>query len=451
MGNTNFIKELQEIYKKRNIVPFLGAGLSIPFNVPDWGNLIKECALTMGIDDVNGTSFLNVLDFNLDKYDYWEAVKIIKKYLNRTEEDIQNFIVNKINMCIPKEFDGIENNYEDLSKYNFNLYFTTNYDHIIHKYLKTNFVPVNLKDVKTNIQGLMNGYGENRIFHLHGNISDGRSIVISQEKYEELYKDNVYQALFSVFSGVKTFLFVGFSFNDVFIQKIIRDNNEFFKSKHYIILANPTCENIAYLKKTYNIETITYDPNKSSHQKEIKKIIDEICAITFDDYENNSEESNIFLDELPSKNEKQQLEKNLFCRKLRVENINEIKVDYSKECFFTAEQYFRWLKKSGLKDSNKYADHFLALSYMKYKEVLISTYEEDKDSERFLKEVHKSLGNLEFTKLKKFISEDSMPNEINKQGFIHILADEMKSEKEVWWGEKRIESKQITNRSEISI
>lgn len=88
---------------------------------------------------------------------------------------------------------------------------------------------------------------------------------------------------------------------------------------------------------------------------------------------------------------------------------------------------------------------------LKYKELFISIYEEDRDSEKFLKEVHKSLGNLEFTKLKKFISEDSMPNEINKQGFIHILADDTKSEKEVWWGEKRIESKQITNRPEISI
>lgn len=441
MSNKSFIKELQGIYKKGNIVPFLGAGLSMPFNVPDWGNLIEECALAMGIEDVNGASFLNVLKFDLDKYDYWEAVKTIKKYLNRTEEDIQSFIVSKINKCIPNELIGIENNYEDLAKYGFNLYFTTNYDHIIQKYLKTNYIPVNLKDVKTNIQDIMNGTDENRIFHLHGHISDSSSIVISQEKYKELYDNNVYKALFSVFSGVKTFLFVGFSFNDVFIQNIIKDNNEFFKSKHYIILPNPTHEDITYLKQTYNIETISYDPNKSSHQKEIRKIIEEICTIIPGDYENNSEEYEVPIDELPNMDEKQQLEKNLFCRKLRVENIDEIKVDYSKECFFTAEQYFRWLKKSGLKNSNKYADHFLALTYMKYKELLISTYEEDKDSKKFLKAVHKSLGNIEFTKLKKFISEDNMPNEINKQGFIHILADDMKSEKEVWWGEKRIESK----------
>lgn len=285
----------------------------------------------------------------------------------------------------------------------------------------------------------MNGTDENRIFHLHGHISDSNSIVISQEKYKELYDNDVYKALFSVFSGVKTFLFVGFSFNDVFIQNIIKDNNEFFKSKHYIILANPINEDIIYLKQTYNIETIAYDPNKSSHQKEIRKIIDEICTIIPEDYKCKSEEYEVPIDELPNREEKQQLEKNLFCKKLRVENIDELKVDYSKECFFTAEQYFRWLKKSGLMNNHKYADHLLALTYMKFKELLISTYEENKDSQKFLKAVHKSLGNLEFTKLKKFISDDNMPNEINKQGFIHILADDTKSEKEVWWGAKRIE------------
>lgn len=441
MGNKGFIGELQKTYKQGNIVPFMGAGLSMPYSVPDWGSLIRECALYMGIEDIGGTSFLPMLNHNLDRHDYWEAVRIIKKYLNRTEEDIQQFIVKKISDCIPSKLDGIKNNYEDLAKYNFNIYFTTNYDHIVQKYINTNFVPVNLKDVKTNIQSLMNDVTINRIFHLHGHISDSSSIVISEEKYKELYNNDVYKALFSVFSGAKTFLFLGFSFNDIFIQNIIKDNNEFFKSKHYIIMANPTPENITYLKQNYNIETIAYDPNRSSHQEEIGKILDEICTASDDESSNSldQEEIEIPIDELPNKEEKQQLEKNLFCRKLRIEVIDEIKVDYSKECFFTAEQYFRWLKKSGIKNNKKYADHFLALSYMKYKELLILEYGEEKDSGKFLKAVHNSLKNLEFTKLKNIISDDNMPNEINKQGFIHILADAIGAEKEVWWGDKRIE------------
>lgn len=221
MRNKGFIDELRKIYKQGNIVPFMGAGLSLPYSVPDWGNLIKECALQMGIEDIGGTSFLPMLNYDLDRHDYWGAVRIIKKYLNRTEEDIQQFIVKKISGCIPSKLEGIKNNYEDLVKYDFNIYFTTNYDHIVQKYINTNFVPVNLKDVKMNIQDLMNDVKVNRIFHLHGHISDSNSIVISKEKYKELYDNDVYKSLFSVFSGVKTFLFLGFSFNDVFIQNII--------------------------------------------------------------------------------------------------------------------------------------------------------------------------------------------------------------------------------------
>lgn len=103
MSNDNFIKELKKLYNEHNIIPFIGAGLSIPFNIPDWGKLIRDCAINMGIENVNGTSFIQMLDFSLNQYDYWEAVRIIKKYLNRTEEDIQEYIVNTIKSNILKE------------------------------------------------------------------------------------------------------------------------------------------------------------------------------------------------------------------------------------------------------------------------------------------------------------------------------------------------------------
>ena len=160
-----------------------------------------------------------------------------------------------------------------------------------------------------------------RIFHLHGSISYSSSIVISQDKYMELYKNDVYKALFSIFSGVKTFLFIGFSFDDVFIQNIIKDNNEAFKSKHYIILENPTDENIIFLKQKYNLETISYDPSKTSHQIEIRKIIDEICSDKIYTNKKELDDTETIIDKLPNREDMQKLENNLFCKKLRIENI----------------------------------------------------------------------------------------------------------------------------------
>ncbi len=109
----------------------MGAGLSIPFGVPDWGGLIKECAIKVGMSNINRTDFMPMIDFNLDQNDYWEAINVIKKYANRHEQDIQSFVVNRIEKAIPKDLTKIDNNYKDLGKYNFSAYFTTNYDHII--------------------------------------------------------------------------------------------------------------------------------------------------------------------------------------------------------------------------------------------------------------------------------------------------------------------------------
>lgn len=442
MNNEHFIRQLQKVYDDGNLVPFIGAGLSIPFDIPDWGNLIRDCALDFGIEDVNGKSLIGILDINLEEYDYWEAVRIIKKYLHRSDEDIQEYIANSIRKNLKDDIDDNLHNYKDLAMYDFNIYLTTNYDHILNKYLNSSFIPMNLKDFNDNTQKLIAQIKDKRILHLHGNITDVSSIVISEEKYRELYDCGKYNKLFSLFTGTKTFIFIGFSFNDIFIQKIIKDNNEFFKSKHYIILANPSTENIKWLKEQYNLETIAYNPDNSSHSEEIRKTLNKICTKIGKDTGNSSPSNNDFdeefIDILPTKDKKNELEKNLFCKKLRLESIEELRVDYSKDCFFTAEQYFRWLKKSGIKGNEIIATHLLDISYMKYKELFINEFVENKDSDLFLKNVHNSLTKTEFTKLNKKLSTEHMPIEINRQGFIHVLANNDSTEKEVWWGDNRL-------------
>jgi len=444
VNNEILIKELNEKFIRGHVIPFIGAGLSMPFSVPDWGKLIRGCALKFGIEDVDGASFLPMLDFNLEKYNYWEAVSIIKKYLLRNEEDIQQYVQEIVVKSIPKDISGIDNNYVDLAISNFNIYFTTNYDHIIQNYIRPDCIPVNLKDVNDNLQTIINSTEGKRVFHLHGNVTDASSIVLSKYTYDKLYGLDVYKMMFSLFAGVKTFLFLGFSFDDIFIREIIKDNREYFKSKHYIILANPDAKKIEMLKREYNIETISYDPTKTTHVQEIRNILnliskprDENVEITLE-----SEEymiKNTTLDKLPNQIEKQRMENNLFCRKLRAEYIRESKVDMSKECFFTAEQYFRWLKKSGISASDDIAKYMLSLAYMKYKEGLITVFEEERDAEKFWNNVHEELKTIDFNKLKNRINEENMPNEINRQGFIHILADEADMEQEIWWGDKRFE------------
>jgi hypothetical protein len=78
MSNDNCIKELKSYIKSAIKRPFYRSRLSIPFNIPDWGKLIRDMCYNMGIENVNGTSFIQMLDFRLKiQYDYSEAVRII--------------------------------------------------------------------------------------------------------------------------------------------------------------------------------------------------------------------------------------------------------------------------------------------------------------------------------------------------------------------------------------
>ncbi|WP_144352294.1 SIR2 family protein [Sporomusa termitida] len=279
-----------------------------------------------------------------------------------------------------------------------------------------------------------------RIFHLHGNISDTSSIVISNDKYRELYSDNKYKTLFSLFTGTKTFLFMGFSFNDVFIQNIIKEHNEYFNSKHYIVLNNPSDEQIIYLKKSYNIETISYNSEASSHANEIRKILHDIASSTDAPAEELAEDFiDGLIDSLPNTMEKRELEKNLFCQKMRLENIDDKRIDYSKECFFTAEQYIRWLKKSGIRSNEKIIRHMLDLCYMEYKDILLQVYNIHKNSDDFLQSVHNALSKLQYERIANILDKHTMPIDINKKGFIHLIADDIDMDRDVWWGDKRFE------------
>lgn len=440
MSNEYIIKKAREVYKEGNLVPFIGAGLSIPFNIPDWGGLIEDYALSLVVDKFSG--FHDLIRMELSDFEYWEALRAIKRYAKRTDQDIQEYVCESINKKINLNIEEEKHNYADLAKMNFNIYITTNYDHILGHFLKTNYNSINLKDLGSSTQNMFRN-GQKRTFHLHGNISQEDSIVITEEQYKELYDNKKYDALFSLFTGTKSFLFLGFSFNDIFIQKIIQDHNEYFRSKHYIVLHDPKPEQIDWLKMNFNIETIPYKvENSSSHAIEIRNIL---RLISLDDDQEFEEEvlayevMEYLLEKLPDSKEKEALEESFFCKKLRLENIEDNLVDYSKNCFFTAEQYIRWLSKSKFLRKNDIIRHMLDLCYLKYQDLFIRVFNEYKDSEMFIKIVHEVLASLDYSRVEKIISKDYMPSEINKQGFVHILADENLEDKEIWWGEKRFE------------
>lgn len=436
LNNEKFIQELREKYNQGHLVPFVGAGLSMPFQVPDWAGMIRGCTEEFRAGRTDREFISQLVDCDLNKYDYWSAIDNVKKYLNRTDEDIQEYVKKRILQASTNIDEKTDNNYIDLIQPKISLIFTTNYDHLISKFIKPELQAINLVDLNENIQNIMQQNDNVRIFHLHGNISQPHSIVLSSSKYNELYQKDNYIKLMELFGGMKTFLFLGFSFSDVYIQQVIKENKKYFKAKHYIVMDNPTDEMVMKLKNEYNIETISYDSNDSSHVEEIRKILQRIF-VQIDNVQVFKQEE--YEDILPSRQEMADLENSLFCKKLRLEDIHETRVEASKEYFFMAEQYFRWLKKSGIKESEKIADYILKQVYLKYKEEILEAISTKSSPNELWQKVHNELKNLELTKLQNKINTENMPNKYNKQGFVHVLADDEESAQEVWWGDKRFE------------
>ena len=434
------IQKLQKAYREKRLIPFIGAGLSAPFKIPTWGEMIEIIA-SKYVDP----PLIPSIKHYISKQDYWNAIDSIKEFGEINEMTLQKEICDiiKERLSLNKQIKNDSHNYSDLASLNVLNYLTTNYDFLLYEFLPTKTtIPQVLHKVDISSQLFFEDRKEPKIWHLHGHIDDYGSIVFSREKYEELYSNSKYVDFFKIFQGNGVLLFIGFSFNDYYIQDLLKRNNRSFNSEHFIILDNPTPEAKRKFINEFGINVIEYNSeNNTKHAECIRKIINKIKD------ENDKEETkDIFLSlqdepedeewpELLSNDRRKEMENNLFCKKIRIEKIDEITLDYSKDCFFWAEELIRKLRKKGFSYSVIYK--ILNISYMKYMEVKNSVYKHGRNSQVFIDKVHEVLAGMNIDEI-NLVSRNEMCT-YQKQGTIHIIADEKKYN--VWWGENRINEK----------
>jgi hypothetical protein len=429
------LQNLKKDYQAGNLVPFIGAGLSVPFKVPTWKELIEN--ITEKYATGKYSFVKEAVNFLLERNDYWGAIDTLKKFIPIVDQDIQSEIVNLIEEKKIRLEDENSHNYSDLAKMNFVLYLTTNYENLLYEYIKCETVPILLKDFNFNTQNI---FDTKRIFHLHGYISNPGSIVISRESYEELYRDKKYDNLLKLVTGTKKLLFMGFSFDDQFVRRLIKDHKSYFNGNHYIILNNPSDQKVRELKEEYGLITIEYNAENSSHTEEIRKILNYISAQ--EETEFKATESVINEEENAPKviigaklsDMSQNVENNLFYRKLLIENIDASLIELSSYFYIAAEMYIRQLRNNGM--PVEIIDAILAKVFIKYKERYYDTYKKFGDSQQFLEAVHRSLEKIDFGRYAKLFSDTEKSDEDENRGFIHILAED--EERDIWWGENRL-------------
>lgn len=270
------IRSLKEIYNDNKMVPFIGAGLSKPFNLPDWKMLLLDLCNEL-IDDED---IQEMIKSSIDANKYWEAIEEIIEYSYKDERYIRQMVADIFNKSMITNIDSQDSNYVDLDSLEVPYYLTTNYDNLLGRYIKSNYQPtiLNISDGSTQIWA-RDKVGK-RVIHLHGDVANIGSIVLSRRSYDDVYTSIKYKELFNFFRSGYTFLFIGFSFSDEYIIKLMKEYGDIFNDYHYILVANPTKEIRRQYMDKYRLHVIEYTVedmgDTMQHIQAIRKILEMI-------------------------------------------------------------------------------------------------------------------------------------------------------------------------------
>lgn len=245
------MKTTVEIFKKRyseaiirdEAAIFAGAGVSKSVGYCDWKELLSELA-----KDIN-------LNVELE-YDYLSLAQYYEN--NHNHQILCNIVLDTFAKI--KNDSTLVNALCDLP---IKTYWTTNYDHNLEDTLKNKYNK--LVDVKKSNFNLSSNLRDRdaTVYKFHGDIDDLSSIVLTRRDYEEFENKNI--PFINNLNGdliSKTFVFVGYSFNDpdlLNILKNIKYIHNGYNRIHYALLkkvdyndySNIEAFNYAKIKREY--------------------------------------------------------------------------------------------------------------------------------------------------------------------------------------------------------
>ena len=247
MNKQYFIKNYAKAIQEGYAAVFAGAGISVGAGYVDWKGLVAPFADEMGLD--------------IDKE--YDLTRVIQYYINykRRRNGVSQTIINK--------FISHEESTETidlLTQLPVQTYWTTNYDKLLEKNLEKQNKKVDVKVTDKNLT--TNVYDRDVvIYKMHGDVSNPDEIVLSKDDYE-LYNDT--HSLFTTaLRGdlvTKTFLFIGFSFEDPNLDNIL--------SRIRVLLGNETREHYCFLEKITKEKYDDDDEFKNDSRKQELRIED---------------------------------------------------------------------------------------------------------------------------------------------------------------------------------
>lgn len=203
MNMNTFIKNFCKDLKENNAAIFAGAGFSSGAGFVNWKELLRGVAEDLSLD--------------IDKEEH-DLVGIAQYCCNADGNR------GRINQIITDEFQRkatITENHRILARLPISTYWTTNYDTLIETALKDNDKNPDVKIEPANLAITMNDR-DAVVYKMHGDVSQVHKAIITRDDYEKYeYTHSLFTTALKGDLVSKTFLFIGFSFNDPNLNYIL--------------------------------------------------------------------------------------------------------------------------------------------------------------------------------------------------------------------------------------
>ena len=261
MGET--IESIQQAYKEKKLIPFIGAGFSKPLGLPSWDGLIANIASELGYEkelfSLHGSNF--------------QLLEYVKQFHESEWETLLHTIKRDFDSKEVNEKRKISKTHTALSVlHNIKTIYTTNYDLQIENSLiqhgKSVAVLSSLKDfIKSPIHDV-----DCEVIKFHGTLEQGNTLILTETEYlkrmnlEEPVDLRLRSDLLS-----NSFIFIGFSFNDPNIRYIWFKINELkeklglkakLRPSYFVTFGHETIQN--KLLERWGIKTINLDPENKT-------------------------------------------------------------------------------------------------------------------------------------------------------------------------------------------
>lgn len=241
VSKKDLIREIEKAIKSAELGAFIGAGLSIPAGFCSWKELLREPAEEIGL--------------NVEKEN--DLVSLAQYYANsKKRTSIDDLIKGQFSQLVKPT-----DNHKLLSQLPISTFWTTNYDKLIEKALEDNMKKPYVKTTDEQLRSTNHDF-DAIVYKLHGDVETPEDAVLTRSDYEE-FGYNKRKLFREVLEGdllTKTFLFLGFSFEDPNFNYVIGRLrvllDEKNTRKHYCIMKRiqDTDEDYEYKKARQELQ-----------------------------------------------------------------------------------------------------------------------------------------------------------------------------------------------------